>query len=228
MNNQRRLEIAMWVLCLIAFLVFLVAFSKEPQDKGNEETKCVAEIETTAETTEETTVEGTETTAAETTAAEPAETVTETTAETAPEKTTYYDSVPLDADLQGYIILKCEAAGISPATIFAIIERESSYRANIRGDNGRSYGLMQIQLRWHSERMEKLGCTDLLNPYDNVTVGIDYLSDLVKYYGGDMGTALTAYNGGYAYANKLKAKGAISKYAKGVLIAANEILEEEA
>lgn len=142
--------------------------------------------------------------------------------ETQPEETIYYTNIPLGEELQNHIISECEKVNIDPAIIFAVIKRESGYIVEIMGDNGRSYGLMQIQLRWHSGRMEKLGCTDLLDPFQNVTVGIDYLSELYKYYG-DIGLALTAYNGGYKYADKYKAKDMVSQYAQAVLTEAERI-----
>lgn len=43
--------------------------------------------------------------------------------------------------------------------------------------------------------MQNLGCTDLMNPYQNVRVGIDFLSYLLKKYGTIQDT-LAAYNYG--------------------------------
>ena len=78
--------------------------------------------------------------------------------------------VPLDADLQAFIINECSAYDIDPALVMAVIDRESEFRADAVGDNCNSFGLMQIQKRWHEDRMERLGCDDLMNPYQNVTV----------------------------------------------------------
>lgn len=128
----------------------------------------------------------------------------------------YYDSVPLDKHLQNYIIKQAHAKGIQPQIVMAMIERESDYDITNMGDGGESYGLMQIQPKWHSERMDKLGCTDLLDPYQNVTVGIDYLCELLSRYDGDMAKALVAYNQGHY-------KGTVTAYAKGVLEKADEL-----
>lgn len=133
----------------------------------------------------------------------------------------YYD-VPLDEDLQKHIIMVSNYYNIEPSIIFAMIERESRYRPDVIGDNGRSYGLMQIQERWHKDRMNKLGVTDLLDPYQNVLVGIDYLAELFK-YNEDVEWVLMAYNGGMSYANRLIGSGTVSAYATGVLTAAREI-----
>ncbi len=126
-----------------------------------------------------------------------------------------YD-VPLDADLQYYIIDQSMAQGIDPAIIMAMIDRESDFDPTNMGDNGQAYGLMQIWPKWHSERMERLGCTDLLDPYDNVTVGLDYLAELYRKYG-DMGKALTAYNQGHY-------NGTVTQYAKAVMAAAERMV----
>ena len=127
----------------------------------------------------------------------------------------YFD-VPLDADLQDHIFAECEKHGIDPAIVIAMIDKESDYRASIKGDSGRSYGLMQIQLKWHKDRMERLGCDDLLDPYQNVSVGIDYLAEMLDR---DKGVewALMAYNGGASYANKKASNGEISDYASTIL-----------
>ena len=129
----------------------------------------------------------------------------------------YYDSVPLDQDLQDYIIRECDAKGIDPAIVMAMIDRESEYKADTIGDNGNSFGLMQIQPKWHTERMERLGCTDLLDPYHNVRVGVDYLCEMLNKYG-DMAKALVAYNQG-------QYKGTITEYATDVLEKAERIGE---
>lgn len=127
----------------------------------------------------------------------------------------YFD-VPLDESLQDHIFELCEARGIDPAVIISVIGKESHYNASALGDHGNSLGLMQIQPRWHRARMEKLGCNDLLDPYQNVTVGIDLLGDLLQ-SGGSIEWALMAYNGGSSYANRKAAQGEISDYAKTVL-----------
>lgn len=128
----------------------------------------------------------------------------------------YYDSIPLDKELQNYIIKQAHANGIQPQIIMAMIERESDYDITEMGDGGESYGLMQIQPKWHGKRMEKLGCTDLLDPYQNVTVGIDYLCELLSRYDGDVAKALVGYNQGHY-------KGTVTAYAKGVLARAEEL-----
>lgn len=127
----------------------------------------------------------------------------------------YFD-VPLSEDLQDHIFMVCESYGIDPAIVIAMIQRESNFVIDIVGDNGNSFGLMQIQPRWHRDRMEKLGCTDLLNPYQNVNVGVDYLAELFE-KGKSVEWVLMAYNGGPSYANKKAANGEVSTYARDVI-----------
>lgn len=118
--------------------------------------------------------------------------------------------VPLNEDLQIHIIETAEAYGIDPAIIMAIIRVESNFDVNNVGDGGHSHGLMQIQPYWHGKRMERLGCQDLYNPYQNVTVGTDYLAEMLRWYNGNIEKALVAYNQG-SY------QGTVTQYAKSVL-----------
>lgn len=105
-------------------------------------------------------------------------------------------NVPLDYDLQVYIIQTCEALNIDAGVVMAMIFFESNYQADAIGDGGNSLGLMQIQERWHKDRMERLDVDNLLNPYQNVTVGMDFLAELLDEYDGNIEMALMAYNAG--------------------------------
>lgn len=127
-------------------------------------------------------------------------------------------NVPLDVELQLHIIHTAEEKRIDPAIIVAMACKESTYDTSVVGDGGNSYGLLQIQPKWHYERMLKLGCTDLLDPYQNVVVGVDYLSELLNTYG-SMDKALTAYNRG-SY------NGTITQYAENILAYAEQINNE--
>lgn len=109
--------------------------------------------------------------------------------------TMVYPDVPLDEGLQNYIFEICDEREIDPAIVIAMIKKESEYDPTKIGDGGASYGLMQVQPRWHQDRMDILGVTDLLNPYENVTVGIDYFDELLDRNRG-VEWALMAYNGG--------------------------------
>lgn len=147
----------------------------------------------------------------------------EKVAEIAKESFTGYN-VPLDIELQKYIEEQSMEKGIEPELVLAVIGVESNYRADAIGDNGQSFGLMQVQERWHKARMDKLGCDNLLNPYENVLVGIDILAEKLAKYD-TTGEALTAYNAGDAGAYNLYfSKGIYTNdYAKEVMARAEEL-----
>ena len=133
----------------------------------------------------------------------------------------YFD-VPLEDELQEYIFDICQDYGVDPELIVSMIFHESNFDSAAIGtnDSGYSYGLMQIMPRWNQARMEKLGCLDLLNPYQNVLVGVDLMAEYIeKGYGIEW--ALMAYNGGPSYANRKAAEGVVSGYATRIMDYAN-------
>lgn len=125
---------------------------------------------------------------------------------------TYYEEIPLDKELQEHIEDVCRERHICYELVLAVIEKESNFKIDAVGDNGNSLGLMQIQPKWNWERMKRLNCTNLLDPYQNVEVGIDILAEYFHEYD-DVYTVLMAYNGGRNYAEKMAAKGIYSEYA---------------
>lgn len=108
-------------------------------------------------------------------------------------KTYLRDDIELDYATQKLLHQACEESGVEYELALAVIWRETMFR-NVMGDNGDSYGYMQVQQKWHEERMERLGVTDLLDPLSNFRVGCDILSELIEKYGLEEG--LTAYNRG--------------------------------
>lgn len=117
------------------------------------------------------------------------ETIT-TTEDTTVEETTEapiepkYGCVPLSDALKQFIIDECAKYDLSPSLVFGIIYKETGYgtykskydpeteRYTVKGDSGKSYGLMQIQLRYVEKEMKLLGCDDLCDNFQNVRVGI--------------------------------------------------------
>ena len=132
-----------------------------------------------------------------------------------------YD-VPLDAELQAHINELCNHYDVDMPLVLAIIGQESGYNPELIGDGGDSIGLMQIQSQWHNARMDKLGVTDLADPYQNVTVGIDLLAELLD--SGNVEWALTAYNAGEAKADFNREVGVTSEYTESVLMLRGEII----
>lgn len=123
--------------------------------------------------------------------------------------------VPLDQGLQDYIVQTCLDYEISPCVVFAIIGVESNYDASLIGDNGKSYGLMQIYASQHTQRCIRLNAYNLLDPKQNVLTGIDYLAELLG-TGHDIEWCLSWYNGH---------GGEPCEYARTVLCNAEQILE---
>ncbi len=120
-----------------------------------------------------------------------------------------YD-VPLDAELQQYIIRTCEQYDLRPELIIGQIGVESEYHDGVIGDHGHSFGLMQIQPRWWSDTMKSLGVHELLVPEENVLTGCAIMRYLIDTYGSEY-RALQAYNTGSpnthnGYADKVLAR----------------------
>ena len=83
-------------------------------------------------------------------------------------------------ELLPYIYTISNRYHICPEMVMAIIEHESSGQAD--GTNGGCKGLMQINEKYHTERMKRLGVTDIYDPYGNILVGCDYLAELFAEY----------------------------------------------
>ena len=105
----------------------------------------------------------------------------------------FREDVPLDSDTQALLRAACEETGIPYELALAVIQQETEFH-NVVGDDGRSVGYMQVQRRWHEDRMARLGVTDLTDPYGNFRVGCDFLAELLGKY--PLEEALTAYNSG--------------------------------
>ena len=98
-------------------------------------------------------------------------------------------------EINDHIDKMAKRDGLNPDVIKALIEEESGWGESAEGDNGQSVGLMQIQERWHKDRMKRLGVTNLYDSEQNITVGCDILSELLNKYG-NYKDALSAYNSG--------------------------------
>ncbi len=131
------------------------------------------------------------------------------------ELTPVREDIPLDEETQLLLYQACDETGIQYELALAVIWQETDFR-NITGDGGDSAGYMQVQEKWHKARMERLGVTDLFDPYSNFLVGCDYLAELIE-KGRGLEWAVMAYNGGPTYANDMKKAEKVSQYAKNVL-----------
>lgn len=104
--------------------------------------------------------------------------------------------------------------------IHSVIWHESRY--DVKARNTIHLGLMQISTKWHSERAATLGVYDFYDPYGNILLGVDYLSELYETTG-DMALTLMLYNMGHTRAKELYDRGEISYYARSVLARADEL-----
>lgn len=120
----------------------------------------------------------------------------------------YCDDIPLTHEEQDWLQDACEEFDVPYALALGLIEKETRFQ-NLVGDDGASTGYMQIQQKWHWDRMERLDVTDLLEPSGNFRVGCDFLSELYAKYN-DWNVALTVYNMGHD-------PGYITNYAKDVM-----------
>lgn len=206
------LDVALLLAVAIASAV-IVATSATIFGVSNE-TAHKATTAPTSAVTQQTTLQPTQVPTATTQPATTATAPEQTTAATQPTVILY--DVPLSPELQLFIIDYAESHGIDPAIIFAMIWRESTFDASAIGDGGESFGLMQIQPKWNMELMEDLNCMNLLDPYQNVMVGISVLAYQRDRYDGDIAKAIVSYNQGHFY-------GTITQYAKDVLGKAEEL-----
>lgn len=120
----------------------------------------------------------------------------------------------LSEEIQNYCIEIGEMYGICPELLMAIIEIESS--GNPQAENKGCVGLMQISERYQTKRMEKLGVTDIHDPYGNILVGTDYIMELIEQNGDEISFVLDIYNGN-SKANWYVENGNISRYADKIL-----------
>ena len=110
---------------------------------------------------------------------------------------------------------------ICPEMIQAICWRESRFQTDV--ESGGCVGIMQVSPKWHQDRMDKLGVTDLKDIRQNMTVAVDYLSELVKDEE-DMEEALMRYHGESRIQEKLDA-GEMSGYVESILTLSAELEE---
>ena len=126
------------------------------------------------------------------------------------------EAIPLSADLQKALFDAAEEFGVPYDLALAVVWKETNF-TNVMGDGGRAYGYFQIWPSWHSDRMQKYGVSDLMEPEGNFRIGCSILGDLLETYG-DEHKALMAYNMGASGAGDLWAHGYTSSgYSRAVM-----------
>ena len=110
-------------------------------------------------------------------------------------------SHPVQAAEDTYIspvyVQYCEEIGaryrIQPEFLEAFIEAESSGIPT--ASNGSCHGLCQVYTAVHRDRMKRLGVSDIFDPYSNILVAADILTELFDTYGDDTAMIVMMYNG---------------------------------
>jgi len=139
---------------------------------------------------------------------------------------TQYEYIPSTQAAEGYIseleLIEITEEygnmyGICPEILQAMAERESTLY--IMATNGDCKGLMQVSERWHADRMERLGVTDIYDVRGNILVAADYLAELrdTTDYGYDIIYVLMRYNMATDTANRLYKEGAYTDYALEII-----------
>lgn len=115
---------------------------------------------------------------------------------------------PLPTTYQGSVSKWAQEYGISPNLLAALIYTESTWNPNAESGSG-AVGLTQITQSTSRAIASRLGVSpfkpaDLKTNTDlAIRFGAYYISQDIDNYGGDVRTALVAYNGGGAAANAL-------------------------
>ena len=120
------------------------------------------------------------------------------------------------------IIEYCEEIGeefdICPELLEAMCWHESRFIPTVKNKN--CWGIMQVNIKIHKDRIEKYGYTDddMLTAYPCITVAADYLAELYETYGDDNPIVLSFYSGaGWKAVNRYKEYGFVTDYVDEIL-----------
>ena len=141
----------------------------------------------------------------------------------------YNIRLPLEQQQYAYNI--CQKYGIQYELFLAIMYKESGFNPNAVG-GGNSYGLCQIHVSNHANLRSKLGLTNFLDPYDNMTAGAyllsSYFGSARKVVSGDAVEvyALNSYNMGEGvYFSTCYSKGILNReYSNSVIALRNRLV----
>lgn len=131
----------------------------------------------------------------------------------------YYEETYIQEQYVETCVQIGEEYAICPELLMAMIERES--RGDASANNGGCKGLCQISEKWHEDRMERLGVTDIFDPEDNIRLCADYLCELGAEYE-DIGLVLMKYHG-ESDAEEKAEQGILSEYAEWILERSEEL-----
>lgn len=140
------------------------------------------------------------------------------------EKINLYDP-DIPEDIQEAAWKYGEQYNICPEFLIAVAKRESEF--DPEAQNGGCIGLMQVSLRWHTDRMERCQVTEeeMWTVDGSMHVAADYLAELFEKYE-DAALVLMIYNGDSRA--ELFAQGgcSMSSYASDILTYSRELEEK--
>lgn len=127
----------------------------------------------------------------------------------------YEDGIP--SDIRKYCELVGTEYNICPELLEAMAYNESRFIPTVK--NKKCYGLMQVNVKVHADRIEKYGWTadDMYDPYKNLMIAADFLKELYDTYGDENPIVLSIYSGNYTAVEKYKEYGIMTKYVETVL-----------
>lgn len=127
-----------------------------------------------------------------------------------------------DSEVPSDVMAAAEKYGaiydICPELLEAVAWKETRYTSEAISADGSCIGICQVNPKWHKERMNRLGVTDLTDVEGNIAVAADYLHVLFEEHPGDPEIALMIYNGDHSYK-----KGNISRYAQEIVNKSQEL-----
>ena len=88
---------------------------------------------------------------------------------------------PIDAEIQHRIFHEACGDSIDKfCAVMAIAHNESRYQFDAIGDEGKSYGYLQIKIECHLDRLARYGFTpeDMFDPVKCTIIALDYLEEL--------------------------------------------------
>lgn len=103
-----------------------------------------------------------------------------------------------DPELVAYAWERAAEAGLDPTLVLAVVSHESGWDATLVHSNSNGtvdYSLMQLNSGTWPWLAQQTGCTDPMDPRQNIRMGVWYLAYLLRRYGSEE-AALTAYNRG--------------------------------
>ena len=118
-----------------------------------------------------------------------------------------------------------ELYNICPEFLIAVAKRESEF--NPEAVNGSCVGLMQVSLRWHTDRMERCHVTEeeMWTVDGSMHVAADYLAELFDEYE-DAALVLMIYNGDSDASSFAQGDCDMSDYASDILTYSRELEEK--